>query len=98
MTLSPRPWGSRTNVSTKTNLAEGDFSVEVLDLVADESLLVEVECERVEAENQSRHVLPVVDVGGFRKEDLREEKIEWSFAFIQWSTMSLNRRCIAQRK
>ena len=37
----------------------------------DEALLVEVEGERVKAEDKSRHVLPVVDVRRFREKDLQ---------------------------
>ncbi len=46
-----------------SDLSESNFSVEVLNLMPDDALLVEVEGERVEAEDQARHVLLVVDVG-----------------------------------
>ena len=54
-----------------TDLTEGDFSVEILNLLADEAFLIEEKCKSVEAKNESRHVLLVIDVCRFRKENLK---------------------------
>ena len=60
----------KIKISVIFHLREGDFSVEVLNLMPDDALLVEVEGERVDAEDEARHVLLVVDVSRLGEKNL----------------------------
>jgi hypothetical protein len=62
-----------------TDLREGDLSVQLLDPVAEDALLVEVERERVDAEDEPRHVLLVVDVRRLRQEYLPQNRVRNDF-------------------